>query len=420
MKTCILSLLLGTATLGSAADTSNWPQWRGPKDNGSTPAGSLPTKWTASQILWQADLPGKGCSTPIVWNDRIYVTAPVDGRDAVLAYDLQGKKLWQTAFGSENPGRHRNGSGSNPSPVTDGKTLFVTFKSGRFAALELDGSIKWQMDLEEKYGPVKLYWDFGTSPALTAKNVIIARMHNGESWVAAFDKETGAQRWKTDRTFRTPFEIDNSYTTPLVIEHAGREAILTWGAAQLILHDAADGKVIWTCANFNPGNNNAWPAVATPVIAKGMAVVCFGRADKSQPRLHGVKLGGSGDVTATHRAWMRDDVGAFVPSPAEYKGLVYVLSDRGQIDCIEPTTGKSVWTHALPRSSANYYASPLVADGILYVIREDGAMFVAEIDGGFKMIAENRVEDRVIASIVPVAKRLLIRGESRLYCVAAP
>ncbi|MBI4624952.1 MAG: PQQ-binding-like beta-propeller repeat protein, partial [Verrucomicrobia bacterium] len=390
-------------------------------ENGSTTqAGKIPAQLDPAKVLWQAPLPGKGCSTPIVWDRRIYLTAPVGGQDALLSYDWTGKLLWQTKLGSETAGKHRNGSGSNPSPVTDGKGLFVTFKSGNLAALNFDGTIRWQANLVEKFGPVRLYWDYGTSPALTERNVVMARMHDGESWVAAFDKVTGEMRWKTARNYETPREGEQSYTTPLVIQHAGREAVLVWGAEHLTLHDAAGGEVIWSCGKFNPGAVPNWPNVATPVIANGVAVICFGRADRGQPLLFGVKLGGEGDVTATHRAWMRDDVGAFVPSPAAHTGRIYVLSDRGQVDCLEAASGKTVWSGALPRASSNYYASPLVAGGNLYAAREDGAVFVARVEGGFKLLAESKFDDRVIASIVPAADRLFIRGEANLYCLAAP
>ena len=411
--------MLATGAPARAAPSTNWPQWRGPHDNGSTIAGSVPTKWEAAHFAWQVALPGKGCSTPIVWEGRIYVTAPVEGQDAVLGFDASGQRLWQTPLGSETPGKHRNGSGSNPSPVTDGKHIFVAFKSGVFAALNLDGTIVWQKNLVADFGPVQLNWDYGTSPVLTRKDVVMARMHNGESWVAAFDKVTGEMRWKTPRNYATPREVDNSYATPLVIQHEGREALLVWGAQHLTAHDAADGKLLWSCGGFNPGENNSWPAVATPVVVNDMAVVCFGRADRGHPRLHGIKLGGSGDVTATHRAWMREDTGAFVPSPAEYKGRIYVLSDRGQVECLDPVTGASVWSEALPRSSSNYYASPLITGGILYAAREDGAVFVARVEGGFELLAENKLDDRVIASFVPTADRLYVRGEANLYCVAA-
>ena len=415
----VLSLLSGCSAL--AVESVNWPQWRGPNADGLTSASNLPVTWDAAKPLWKIALPGKGCSTPIVWENRIYVTAPAGGKDALLALDAEGKQLWQTVLGrGENSGRHRNGSGSNPSPVTDGKLIFVSFKSGQFAALNFDGTIRWQMDLVQKYGPIRLFWDYGTSPVLTEKYVIVARMHEGDSWLAAFDKQTGELRWKTSRNYQVPQEIDNGYTTPLVIQHQGREAILTWGAQHLTVHGAEDGKLLWSCGNFNPDGNSLWPAVASPVVVGDIAAVCFGRADQGRPRFHGVKLSGSGDVTARNHLWSREDTGAFVPTPAVYQGRIYVLTDRGQIDCIEPATGKSVWTAALPRSSSNFYTSPLIAGGKMYMAREDGKIYVAQIDGGFQLLAESKVADRVIASIVPSGSRLLIRGESNLYCFAAP
>jgi outer membrane protein assembly factor BamB len=157
--------------------------------------------------------------------------------------------------------------------------------------------------------------------------------------------------------------------------------------------------------------------VASPVIAGDVVVVCCGRADKGKPRLHGVRLGGDGDVTRTHRLWNREDAGSFVPTPAEYKGRIYLLSDRGGIDCLDPTTGKSIWSDAFPKASQNYYASPLVAGGKLYAAREDGTVFVADVEDGFKLLTENRLEDRTIASPVPMGNQLLFRGEANLYCV---
>lgn len=398
-----------------AADSAQWPRWRGPHDNGTTiSTAKLPTQLDVARLRWKAPLPGKGTSTPIVWNQRIYVTAPVDGSDAVLAYDWAGQKLWHTTFGAEDKGKHRNASGCNPSPSTDGRALFVSFKSGTLAALTLDGKIKWQTNLVERFGRVNMYWDYGTSPTLTAEHVVVARMHDGESWLAAFDKETGELRWKTPRNYEVPREVDQCYTTPLVIRHEGREAVLTWGAEHVTLHEAATGKLLSSCGKF--GGTTFWPAVATPVVAGDVAVVCFGRADKGAPRLHGVKLGGSGDVTAQNHLWSRDEVSAFVPSPAEYQGRVYLLGDRGNVACVDPATGRTIWNEALPRASANYYASPLIVAGVMYMAREDGALFVAQIDGGFKLLGESKLADRVIASPIAVGDRLLVRGEANLYC----
>ena len=408
------------APAARTADAGNWPHWRGPAASGVAPAGAYPIQLDDSQLRWQAALPGKGSSTPIIWDRRIYVTAPVGGKDALLAFDWEGRPLWQTTLGGETPGKHRNGSGSNPSPVTDGRSIFVSFKSGQLAAINLDGSVRWQVNLVEKFGPVQLFWDYGTSPVLTEKFVVIARMHAGESWLAAFDQATGELRWQTPRNYQVPREVDNGYTTPLVFRHAGREALLTWGAEHLTAHDAASGALLWSCGGFNPAAASLWPAVASPVIADGMAIICFGRADKGAPRLHGIRLGGKGDVTATHRAWMREDTGAFVPTPAAYDGRVYVLSDRGLLDCLDPKTGKTLWSEALPRSSSNFYGAPLIADGRMYAVREDGSAFVLQLEGGMKILAERKFADRVIASIVPAAGRIFIRGEKHLYCFGAP
>jgi outer membrane protein assembly factor BamB len=156
------------------------------------------------------------------------------------------------------------------------------------------------------------------------------------------------------------------------------------------------------------------------VVAGDIAVVPTGRNDRGQPRLHGIRLGGSGDVTATHRIWKREDTGTFVPTPAEYDGRVFLVRDRGQVDCIDPSTGKTLWSDALPRHRSSYYASPLVADGKLYAAREDGTVFVANVTERFELLAENQLGERVIASPVPVADRLLLRGEEHLFCVGAP
>jgi outer membrane protein assembly factor BamB len=263
-----------------------------------------------------------------------------------------------------------------------------------------------------------LFWDFGTSPVLTNDSVVMARMHDGESWLAAFDKTTGDMVWKVTRNFETPTEGDHGYTTPLLIQHRGKEALLVWGGQHVTVHDAADGKVLWSCGDFNPDSKALWPAVASPVISGDIAVVPFGRNDRGLPRLHGIRLGGEGDVTATHRIWKRTDVGTFVPTPAEYKGRVYLVRDRGEVDCIDSASGQTIWSAAFPRSKSAFYSSPLIAGGNLYAAREDGVIFVANVEDKFELLAENDMQEQVIASPVPASNRLLIRGERHLFCVA--
>jgi outer membrane protein assembly factor BamB len=398
---------------------TGWPHWRGPNASGSVTSGHPPVKWNASNVTWKVALPGKGTSTPIVHQDRIYVTCPAEGQDALLAFDLTGRSVWQVKLGREDPPKHRTlASSGNASPVTDGKAVFVYFKSGNFAAVEFNGTVRWKINLVERFGRDNLFWDQGSSPMLADHHVIMARLHGGESWLAAFDKATGELRWKQPRNYDVPTENDNGYTTPVLFDHAGKKALLVWGADHLTAHDAANGQVLWSCAGFNPQGTGYWPAIATPVIAGNIAVVPVGRDDRAgQARVHGIRLDGAGDVSATHRAWKREDLGVFVTSPTVYQGRVYLLRHKGEVVCLDPASGKTIWTGSFPEHRAPYYSSPVVANGILYAAREDGTVFSARVEERFELLGENAMGERVIASPVPAANRLLIRGDKHLFCV---
>jgi outer membrane protein assembly factor BamB len=335
----------------------------------------------------------------------------------VQAFDLAGKQLWQTVFDQEDAGKHRNGSGSNASPVSDGSAIWVYFKSGTLAAVDLAGKVLWQTNIVERFGKDTLYWDHGTSPVLTSTHVVLARMHNGESWLAAFDKRTGEMSWKTDRNFQTPQEGDHGYATPLVVMRDGRETILTWGAEHLTMHDAGSGKLLWTCGNFNPDGEKLWPSISTPVIVDGTAVIAFGRNDRGKPRLHGIRLEGSGDVTASAHAWLRTDVGTFVPSAAVWNQKVYLVRDGGEVECLEPATGKTVWKGAFPKHRTNFYSSPVIAGGRFYAPREDGVVFVANVAGDeFRVLSQHDLQEPVIGSPIPLDGRIYLRGERHLFC----
>jgi outer membrane protein assembly factor BamB len=415
---CLNALLIASALTAANASEAAWPNWRGPNHSGSIATGQYPTQLGETNLLWKVPLPGKGSSTPIVWKDRIYLTSPMDGEDALLAFNFEGKQLWATKLGPESPPKHRTlGSSSNASPVTDGAHIYVYFRSGNFAALGFDGAVRWQTNLVQQFGQEQLFWDPGTSPVLTDQHVVIARMHGGDSWIAGFHKATGELGWKEPRNFKTPTENDNGYTTPLLFQQNGRDALLVWGADHLTAHDATNGKTLWNCGGFNPEGTGFWPAIATPLIMENLAIVPVGRDDRKQARVHGIKLGGSGDVTKTHRAWKREDLGVFVCSPAAFNGRVYLLRHRGEIVALEPSTGKTIWAEALPRSTSSYYSSPVIANGILYAAREDGTVFAARVADQFELLSENPMGERIIASPVPVGNKVLLRGDKHLFCV---
>ena len=388
--------------------------WRGPNQNGNFGPGDYPNALNENTLKWKTPLPGKGTSTPIIVQNKLFITCPSDGADSLISFDLHGKELWRQNLGSEVSGKHRNGSGSNASVATDGDRLFVYYKSGTLAGLDLDGNVLWKHNLIEQYGPDSLYWDHGTSPVVTPTGVVMVRMHQGESWLASFDPKTGTLQWKTPRNYETPTEGDHGYTSPILTELNGKKVILLWGAQHLTAHDPTNGSVLWSCGDFNPTHKNFWPAVATPVLLDDIAIVPFGRADKRQPRLHGIQLSGSGDVTASNRIWKTDDHSCFVPSPATDGKHALVLSDRGVIAAIAPKTGEQIWKLNLPEHRSSYYASPSVAGNLLYAAREDGTLFVVDIRESGRIVSEQDLKERIIASPVAFNHQIIIRGESHL------
>ncbi len=413
----LASLSFSSGTALAFEPNPDWPQWRGPHGDACAVGGPYPVHFDPQQqCRWQVALPGIGCSTPIVSGDQIILTCPINGQNAVLSYNFQGKLNWQTVLGAQRRGKHRNGSGCNPSPVSDGQRVFVYFKSGTLAALDRQGQRLWQTNLQDQFGKDTLYWDLGSSPVLTQDNVVVTVLHDGPSYIVALDKQTGKVRWKVDRTYQTPRECDHCYATPVVHTQKGQEIILTWGAEHLTAHQAKTGKLLWECGGFNPDRIELWPVCASLVVAGDMAVIPYGRGT----RLTGVKLGGQGDVTDSHRAWVTLDNGCFVPTPAVRDGKLFVLRDRGQVVCLEAKTGKTRWSERFPRGRGKYYASPVLADGKLYAVREDGVVMVAQIDGGWKLLAENELGERVIATPVLVKGQLLIRGENHLFCFGHP
>ena len=205
----------------SVARSDNWPNWRGPGLDGVAGGIGYATSWkaevpdeqaAAENVLWRVKLPGLGASTPAVWGDAVIVTCAIDGKDAVICLDRTGQEVWRRELGAERPGKHKKATGSNPSPVTDGKHVWVYFKSGELVCLEIArGAVVWKTNLQERFGEDTLWWDLGTSPVLTEKAVVVAVMQTGPSYLVAFDRVTGELLWKHDRMLGAPEEAAQSY-----------------------------------------------------------------------------------------------------------------------------------------------------------------------------------------------------------------
>ena len=411
IRSAVLAIVLLTmAVTALAAD--NWPQWRGPSGTSVAAEGEYPVEFAADEgHAWKIELPGPGSSTPAVWGDAIFVTCGIEGQDGVVCYGLDGQERWRKTLGAGVGGEHRNGSGSNPSPATDGEHVVVYYKSGRVACFTPAGKELWQTNLQEKYGKDTLWWDLGTSPVIAGKNVVIAVMHAGESYLVALDLATGEEAWKQDRTYERPEESDQSYTTPQLAKIDGREVLVVWGADHLTMHDAATGERLLDDGSFNPNDDAMWRVIASPVVYDGVAVVPWGRGKF----LTGVDLGESPEQS---HLWQKEGFGADVPTPAARDGKAYVLADDGRIACLDVRTGEPVFDAKLPRRGDNkFYASPVLAGDKLYCVREDGTAFVGRVGEEFELLAENNMGERIIATPVPVRGNLLLRGEEHLFLI---
>lgn len=417
----ILMTLAGMVLLVGTLRGENWASWRGPADNGSTGRSKAPTEFSADQnLLWKTELPGRGCSTPIVWGERIFLTTPIGEEDGVVAYGLDGKELWRKTLGPLRPGRgQRVGSAANSSPVTDGKHVFVYFKSGNVAALTMEGELVWSLNLIEKFGDDKLWWDQGTSPVLAAGKLVLAVMQTeGDSYLVAFDKESGAQAWFTPRNYDNSAESGDAYTTPHVLDIDGVETIVCWGADHLTGHDAENGKLLWESAGFNPKNEKMWRVIASSVVTNGIAVVPFKRGDA----LGALKLDGVGVKTDEEWLWRKDGLGTDAVTPVASNGMVIILKDggreRGLVTCLDAASGKVRWQSKLPKSVKVYYASPILVGDKFYCAREDGTVLTATVTPkGLEDVKENALGEGVIASLVPVNDTLLVRGDTHLFCI---
>jgi outer membrane protein assembly factor BamB len=406
----LFALLIAIA-FAQASHADNWPQWRGPNATGVAEDGDYPEEFSADRgLLWKVPLPGLGSSSPVTWGNHIFVTCIADGQDTICSYDFDGNQRWEKRLGPGREGKHRNGSGANPSPVTDGTHVVTYFKSGRVACHDFAGNEKWQRNLQQEYGEDTLWWDLGTSPILVGDKVVIAVMQSGDSYLVALNVADGSEVWKQKRQYVRPEESDHAYTTPQLAKVGGKDVIVTWGADHITGHDAATGKLLWEQGPslFNPRDEQNWRVIASHAMGDGVAVVPYGRGKF----LAGVPLRDSAKPLWEDQG----DVGADVPTPIVHDSKVYVLTDTGKVVCRDLKTGEELWTGALPKDRDKFYASPVLADGKLYCAREDGMVFVASVDNdGLHLLAENDMGERVIATPVPVRNSILIRGEQHLY-----
>lgn len=424
MRAIFASVLLSVC-FGSQASSGDWPGWRGPNGNGVAEGDGYPTKWSADNVKWKFEITGVGASTPAVIGDAVFLTSTHDNRNLLTCLGMDGKEQWTRELGKSWEGKQgKDGTGANPSPVIDGKRVFAYFKSGDFGCFDLDGKKLWEANVFQKFTEVTtdtLWWDLGTSPVLTRDAIVVTMMHSGPSYLAAFNRESGELIWKHDRKTDAPREAAQSYTTPVVtMNPAGKEVIVVTGADYVTCHDASNGDELWRVGSLNPEHNEYFRSISSSVAGGGLLVAPYARGGT----LTAIRMGGTGNVTDSHVVWTNKDTSADVPTPTIVGDRVFVLRDtkkaRGTVDCLNLQTGKTIWTGQLPPHRTTYRASPIYADGHLYLARQDGTIFVVDAEADkFTVVGENKVADEhTIATPVFVDGKVLVRTQDSLYLIA--
>lgn len=391
----------------------NWPQFRGPTANGHSNATGLPTTWSESEnIRWKTPIHGKGWSSPVVWDDQIWITtAPEDGKasfaicvDKNTGKVLHDLKLWDV----EKPSPLGNGLNCYApcTPVIEEGRVYVHFGSYGTACLDTkSGKTLWQrrdLPCEHFRGP-------GSSPILF-ENLLIFHMDGYDfQYIVALDKQTGETVWKTDRNIE--YGTDNGdvmkgFYTPIVIEAAGKTQLISPSSKACMSYDPRTGSEFW---RVRYGSHSG---AAMPMFGHGLVYINtgFGTAD-----LLAVKPDGEGDVTATHIVWTAKRSIGSKPSQLLVGDLIFNVDDSpGVATCLDAKTGEEIWSHRL---TGEFSASPLCADGKIYFLGENGICTVIKAARTYEELAANKLDDGFMASPAVTGKALILRTRSALYRV---
>jgi outer membrane protein assembly factor BamB len=423
--------VIALVSSGLSQNTNNWPHWRGPDHNGIINDVDLPTSWsTTGNIKWKTKLPWWGASTPIIWEDKIFIVSPSEdegedlenhnpGGSELLLLSVSktdGKILWQKELDDHNE-MHRKANDASPSPVTDGTHVWVVTGTGLVIAFDMDGNKKWQRDLQDEYGSFSLNWGYASSPVLYKKSLIIEVLHSPDnddpSYLISIDALTGKTQWFEERKTDAHSESPDAYSTPLILDHAGEMQIVIVGGDYVTGHNIATGKEIWRAGGLNPRNRGNYRIVGSPVTADGIIYA----PTRKRPLL-ALKAGGIGDITESHLLWKwEDDGGPDVPSTLSDGKYFYMVDDKSKITCLDAKSGKLIWGPT-KTTGGIVSASPILSDGKIYILNEQGKTAIVAAGNEFKQLNLNELDGSYTLSSPAVSgSNLFIRTGMFLYCI---
>ena len=437
-RICLLLVLPLLMTARPTAD--NWPHWRGPASSGVSAETGLPERWSDTEnIAWKAPVRGLGISSPVVWGDQLFVTsqigrsarragnhptlvqggnpseageralgggtAPSAGKVSFLVTALSrvdGRKLWEYEIPAEGQLNevHDKHNLASSSPVTDGRRVYAWFGTGQIVSLDMTGKLVWSRHLGREYTPFDINWGHSSSPAIFNDSLILICYHDTDSYLLNLDAASGKTKWRVDRggTF-------NSYSTPLVVQSGGAHEVVVNSSEGVSGHNAATGELLWHIQE-----TNRFP-IPMPVFHEG--TIYTSRGYRSGPYM-AIRPGGKGDVGKSHVVWRIDTGAPYVSSLVHYNGLLYMAGDVGVLSAIDARTGNRIWQE---RTGGVFTASPVAADGKIYLLSEDGQTIVLAAGPQPRVLARNRLNARQLASPAIAGGRIFIRTDDGVIAI---
>jgi outer membrane protein assembly factor BamB len=405
----------------------DWPQWRGPKLNSVSDEAKLPDAFSReSGMLWRTALPGPAGSSPVVWEDQVYVTS-VEGREnganmSLLCFGTDGELRWKRELAGRNTNSRDGANSASPSPSTDGQHVWAMMSNGVLHCFTVAGELVWKKDLQNEYGQFNIQFGMATTPILDKGRLYLALIHGdmrdmkatSVGHVVALDAKTGKEIWHQKRETDAVSENTHSYASPVVYRDDEREFLITHGADYVIGHSLEDGSELWRCGGINHKGSDYNPYlrfVSSPCCQEGIIIV----PSAKRRSVLALKPNLTGDVTeqSENFHWRRAGGTPDVASPVIYQGLIYLADEKGVLVCVDAETGKTLYEQRL--FASKHRSTPVAADGKIFITGRDGQVYVVKAGREFELISKTDLEEETTASPAIANGRIFVRTFDALY-----
>ena len=419
--TTILAALALSETGATSLFTqaSDWSGWRGNDGTAVSRDHGFPLEWSHTKnVAWSVEVPGRGASSPVVVGKVVYLTTQTADKGLhVLAFDAKsGKNLWDREIGKGSVKANQIHNMATPTTAADGKRIWAMFGTGEVVCLGADGKVQWQRNIATEFGAYNANHGYGSSPLLWDGRLYIAYMHQGPSFLLALDARTGKTAWKTDRDLGAREEAKDSYSSPFLIHEGKTTSVVLAGAEAVTAYDPKTGQERWIFKGIKVEHPYG-RTIAGATAAEG-SVVAVASGFQNRGYTLAIRTGGTGDVTATHRIWSATKFAPDCPTPVVDQGLVYTIRDDGMASCLDLKSGAVQWQERL--FTDNVKVSPVAADGRIYFTSGQGNTVVVKSAPKLEILARNEWKEETLSSPALSNGHIYLRAGNRLSCIAKP